>query len=71
VEAVSDGISDANRNGRLALDIELAAARLADALEECRDAAFGIPQSALDVANERLRLHHVGVKLVFDEKRRT
>jgi hypothetical protein len=59
---MSSGINEAARVENALRDLEWAAFRLASALEEVRDAAFGYPSWALDAVNEYLE--GAGVRVV-------
>lgn len=59
---MSDGLTQANRAQCAAERILDAAEKLANALEEVRDAAFGYPPLALEIINDELR--RVGVQVV-------
>ncbi len=59
---MSDGMSDSRREESATVAIHSAAERLADALEEVYDQAFGYPPLTLDIANAVLK--RVRVELV-------
>lgn len=66
---MSDGLSDAAREAEVGAAIQEAAQKLAEALEEANDAAFGLPEGALEIVNEELHYYNLGVALVFAGRR--
>ena len=63
---MSGGMEDSRHEEAASREIESAASKLAEALIEVRDAAFGLPSGALDIANNELR--RAGVKIVLSKK---
>ena len=64
---MSDGLSDANHAEHVSARIESATLDLLDALRECYDQAFGLPEDAIVEMSEILA--EVGVKMVLRGRR--
>jgi hypothetical protein len=64
---MSDGKSAAREAEHDATRVEEAAAKLAFELRRVKNGVFGVPQSAVDIANEELELAGLDVRL---EKRK-
>ena len=62
---MSDGISDANREGRALRDIEHGLELLVRGLEEVHDAAFGLPTEVVDEISKSLLPYGLKIMKTF------